>query len=145
MDPQQRTLFVHNTMSNQEDVAAAHNWSDNVYWATCPNANLYIENRLPDYGLFLEGGARMTIGTDSLSSNWQLSIWEEIKTIKKYNDYISLAELLKWATINGAMALGFDGELGSFAKGKRPGVVHVNVNPTCPVHELLSSSSQIIS
>ena len=28
----------------------------------------------------------MVIGTDSLSSNWQLSIWEEIKTIKKYKE-----------------------------------------------------------
>ena len=31
--------------------------------------------------------------------------------------------MLQWATINGARALQMDDELGSFEKGKRPGVV----------------------
>ena len=126
MDPKQRNLFVHNTMSTKADIEAAHHWSNNVYWATCANANLYIENRLPDYQTFMDLDAKMTIGTDSLSSNWQLSVWEEIKTIKKYNDFIPLEELLTWATINGAQALGFENEIGSFEKGKKPGVVHVS-------------------
>ena len=50
----------------------------------------------------------VTIGTDSLTSNWQLSIWEEIKTIKKYQSFVTLETLLTWATINGAKALGYD-------------------------------------
>jgi len=65
----------------------------------------------------------MTIGTDSLTSNWQLSIIEEMKTIRKYASYVSLEEVLTWATINGAQALGFDDELGSIEVGKRPGLV----------------------
>jgi cytosine/adenosine deaminase-related metal-dependent hydrolase len=44
----------------------------------------------------------MTIGTDSLSSNWQLSILEEMKTIARYNSYIPFETLLQWATLNGA-------------------------------------------
>ena len=65
----------------------------------------------------------MTIGTDSLTSNWQLSILEEIKTIRKYASYVSLDTLLEWATINGAKALGFDHKLGSIEVGKKPGLV----------------------
>jgi len=38
MDPKQRTLFVHNTLTTKADIAAANSWSDQVYWATCPNA-----------------------------------------------------------------------------------------------------------
>jgi aminodeoxyfutalosine deaminase len=34
----------------------------------------------------------------------------------------SLEQALQWATINGAKALKWDDELGSFEKGKRPGV-----------------------
>jgi cytosine/adenosine deaminase-related metal-dependent hydrolase len=68
----------------------------------------------------------MTIGTDSIMSNWQLSIWEEIKTIKKFQSYVPLKNLIEWATINGAKALGFDKELGSIEKGKSPGLVHVD-------------------
>ncbi len=122
MDPKQRTLFVHNTMITPPDIKAAQDWNEQVYWATCPNANLYIENRLPNYQHFLDTGAKMTIGTDSLTSNWQLSVFEEMKTIQKYQSYVPLETLWRWATLNGAEALGFADDFGSFEVGKAPGV-----------------------
>ena len=125
LSPSFKTIFVHNTLTTREDVLAAMAWNKQVFWATCPNANLYIENRMPDYQVFLDTNANMTIGTDSLTSNWQLSIWEEIKTIKKYQSYIPLETILTWATLNGAKALGFDDRLGSFEKGKTPGIIHI--------------------
>jgi aminodeoxyfutalosine deaminase len=117
-----KTLFVHNTLTSKADIGAAQMWSENVYWATCPNANLYIENRLPNYQHFIDENARMTIGTDSLTSNWQLSILEEMKTIQRFQSYIPFDMLIKWATLNGAKALGFDDTLGSFEIGKTPGI-----------------------
>jgi cytosine/adenosine deaminase-related metal-dependent hydrolase len=123
MDPQHRTLFVHNTTCIPEDLEAALNWNANVYWCTCPNANLYIENTLPRYQYFLDAGVKMTIGTDSLTSNWQLSVLEEIKTIARFQSYIDTPTLLKWATLNGAEALGYEEQLGSLEVGKRPGVL----------------------
>lgn len=122
MNPNSRTLFVHNTMCTAGDISAAQNWSDKVYWATCANANLYIENRLPNYQLFLDADAKMTIGTDSLTSNWQLSVLDEMKTIAKYQSYIPFETLIRWATLNGAEALGFEKDLGSLEVGKTPGV-----------------------
>ena len=126
LDPSVRNLFVHNTMTTSEDIELAHNWSSGVYWATCANANLYIENRLPDYKAFIDSNARMTIGTDSLTSNWQLSILEEIKTIRKYKSYVPLETLFTWACKNGAEALGFDDQLGTIEVGKQPGLVHID-------------------
>ena len=128
MNPNNRTLFVHNTLTTRADIQAAQTWSDKVYWATCPNANLYIENRLPDYQAFLDTNARLTIGTDSLTSNWQLSILEEMKTIAKYQSYIDFHTMLRWATLNGAEALGFDKDLGSLEVGKRPGLCLLNLD-----------------
>ena len=145
MDPTQKTLFVHNTLTTAKDISFAQNWSDSVYWATCPNANLYIENRLPNYQLFIDSKARMTIGTDSLTSNWQLSVLEEMITISKYQSYIDFNTLLQWATINGAEALGMDDELGSIEIGKTPGINLLEVN-TIKKDELvfqLNSSSLI--
>jgi aminodeoxyfutalosine deaminase len=127
MDPNCRTLFVHNTESTPEDIRAAQAWSDNIYWATCPNANLYIENRLPNYQYFLDTEAKVTIGTDSLTSNWQLSILEEMKTIARFQSYVPFQTLLRWATINGAEALGFDDQLGSIEVGKKPGLLLLNL------------------
>lgn len=122
MDPSHRTLFVHNTLTTPEDIALANQWSDKVYWATCANANLYIENRLPNYQYFIDAAAKLTIGTDSLTSNWQLSVLEEMKTISRYQSYVDFSTLLKWATLNGAEALGFEDELGSIEVGKTPGL-----------------------
>lgn len=123
MDPRCRHLFVHNTLTTPADIAAAHAWGQNgIYWATCANANLYIENRLPNYQYFLDADAKMTVGTDSLTSNWQLSILNELQTISKYQSYVPFATLLRWATLNGAEALQFDDELGSIEVGKQPGL-----------------------
>ncbi|MFK8055329.1 MAG: amidohydrolase family protein [Saprospiraceae bacterium] len=123
LNPANRVLFVHNTLTTAADAKLAGDWSEKVYWATCPNANLYIENRLPKYADFIDGGARMTIGTDSLTSNWQLSILEEMKTIQRMQRYVDTRTLIQWATINGAEALGLDDQLGSLSLGKRPGLV----------------------
>lgn len=123
MNPANRTLFVHNTLTTRADIAAAHAWGKRVFWATCPNANLYIENRLPDYSAFLDTQARLTIGTDSLTSNWQLSILEEMRTIARYQSYVPFEAMLRWATLNGAEALGFEDTLGSLEVGKTPGIL----------------------
>jgi cytosine/adenosine deaminase-related metal-dependent hydrolase len=129
MDPGQRTLFVHNTLTTPGDIEVAHAWNDSVYWATCANANLYIENKLPNYLYFIEADARMTIGTDSLTSNWQLSVLEEMKTISRYQSFIPFDTLLQWATLNGAQALGMDDRMGSLEKGKTPGVLNLSFDP----------------
>ena len=63
------------------------------------------------------------LGTDSFASNWSLSILDEIKTIRQHFPQIPLEDVLGWATINGARALGMDSFLGSFERGKKPGVV----------------------
>ncbi len=129
MSPEYKTLFVHNTKTSLEDIKAAQKWGgEKVYWATCPNANLYIENSLPDYRHFLDTNANVTIGTDSLTSNWQLSILDEMRIISKYQSYIPFDILLRWATLNGAEALGFDDKLGSIEVGKTPGLNLLNLD-----------------
>ena len=128
MNAMMKTLFVHNTMTTADDIAAAHDWNFRTYWSTCANANLYIENRLPDYQAFISQNAKMTIGTDSLTSNWQLSVLEEIKTIMKYKSYVPFETTLEWACKNGAEALGYEDLLGTIEVGKQPGLVHLDVS-----------------
>ena len=129
-----KILLVHNTCTSKEDILWAEELikksgsSSELYWCTCPNANLYIENRLPDYSNFILTNSNVTIGTDSLASNWSLSILDEIKTIVKYHPSIPLQTLICWATKNGAEFLGLN-ELGTIEKGKKPGLnLLTNVN-----------------
>jgi cytosine/adenosine deaminase-related metal-dependent hydrolase len=123
----QRVLLVHNTFIPEEDIAFAIHYAKEhlagVHFCLCPNANLYIENKMPPILKLMEQGADLVLGTDSYSSNWQLSIASEIKTINERLPEIPLETILRWATLNGAKALEREDELGSFEKGKKPGVV----------------------
>lgn len=124
----ERMLFIHNTVANDVDLKSMKEYQ-NSFLVTCPNANLYIESRLPDYSLWMQSGIPICVGTDSYASNHQLSVWEEVCQIKSRFDDISLDDILKWATIHGARALGMDKELGSFEPGKSPGVVLLDHGP----------------
>lgn len=106
-----KMLLIHNTFAKKKNI------SDN-YYCTCPKANLYIENALPDYSIF--DADKLCVGTDSLASNNSLSILEELNIIQE-NSNFDLNNLLKIACKNGAEALGFE-QLGTFEKGKIPGV-----------------------
>ena len=121
-----RILLVHNTFMDEADLIEACHFSDDLFLCLCPNANLYIENRLPDIPLFLKHTDRIVLGTDSLASNHQLSILEEMKSIKKIFPDVLSADMLVWATSNGARALSFDSRLGDFKKGKNPGIVLID-------------------
>lgn len=123
----QRVILVHNTFTSQEDISFAQEYANEyltgIHFCLCINANLYIENKVPPIELLMKNNAEIVLGTDSYSSNWQLSIASEIKNIKEKFPQIPLPTVLKWATSNGAKALELEDDLGSFTKGKTPGVV----------------------
>ncbi len=122
----QKIILVHNTFTSKQDIellgAYLQGGEQEVVLCLCPRANLYIENRLPDIPMFMNSGMKLTLGTDSYASNWSLSILEEMKVIAKQFPEIPFEQLITWATRNGAEALGFENELGSIEKGKRPGL-----------------------
>ena len=123
----QTILLIHNTYMQEGDIEFAAGYANEnkleIINCLCPNANLYIQNKLPPVELFIKHNCSIVLGTDSYSSNWQLSLTKEIETIKHHFPNISLETLLQWATINGAKALQWDDELGSFEPGKKPGVI----------------------
>lgn len=125
-DPQVKTLLVHNTIANAYDADWAEDLHQNLYWCFCPNANLYIEDRLPDIPLLMQRVQYITLGTDSLASNHQLSILEEINAIRKQFPEMRMADLYRWATLYGARFLGIDAQFGSFEKGKTPGILVIS-------------------
>jgi cytosine/adenosine deaminase-related metal-dependent hydrolase len=119
-------ILVHNSYTSAEDIQAVHAAMSNAFWCLCPNANQYIEQTMPPIELLRSEKANIVIGTDSYASNWSLNVLDELKTIQKHHPDIPLSEILGWATLNGARALQMDKHLGSFEKGKKPGVVLIN-------------------
>ena len=118
----QDILMVHNTCTNLKDIYFLKRFDRKISWCFCPNANLYIENRLPKINLFVDQGFDITLGTDSMASNHGLSILGEMQTIQHKYKAISTAKLMEWATLEGARFLGIDADKGSLEPGKTPGL-----------------------
>ena len=123
----QSIILVHNMATSKADIGfvkqQTQNYQLQTFFCLCPNANLYISDILPDVNLFIDSQCNIVLGTDSLASNDQLNILEEIRTVQNNFPGLRLSMLLQWATINGAKALGIEKAYGSFEKGKKPGVV----------------------
>lgn len=117
-------ILVHNTYTGKDDLnfLKKNRSLSNTFFTLCPNSNLYIENHLPSVQLFREEKLNLCIGTDSLASNHELSVLAEMVTLQQNFPELSLEELIQWATINGAKALGIDDIFGSFDPGKKPGI-----------------------
>jgi len=115
-------LMVHNTYTNLKDIYFAKRFDRKIHWCFCPNANLYIEGRLPKVDLFVDQGFNLTLGTDSLASNQKLCLLSEMRVLQKNFSDITLGQLIEWGTLNGAKFLGIDADKGSIEPGKTPGL-----------------------
>ena len=132
-DNGQTILLIHNTYMQEEDIVFANEYAKRnglrLVYCLCVNANQYIENTFPPLELFVRHDCHLVLGTDSYSSNWQLDISKEMEAVlgSPYFSGVSyidaMKKVLKWATFNGATALGIQQIYGSFEKGKKPGIV----------------------
>jgi cytosine/adenosine deaminase-related metal-dependent hydrolase len=123
-----QTIFlVHNTSTPEEDILWAETHAKQngltLVWCICINANLYIENKVPPIENLIKHGCHIALGTDSYSSNWQLSIAKEMQSIRTHFPSVDPVSILQWATSSGASALRWDDALGHFQKGRKPGIV----------------------
>lgn len=126
-----QTIFlVHNTFMPEEDVIWANEYAAStglkLVYCLCINANLYIENKVPPIDMLMKHNCQIVLGTDSYSSNWQLSITKEMEAIHKHFPHIPVEKILEWATSNGAKALEWGDDLGSLEKGKKSAIILID-------------------
>ena len=115
-------ILVHNTYADRDTVEQV-NRRGNTFWCLCPNSNLYIENKLAPVYMLNESACELLIGTDSLASTAKLSILGELKILQEKFPLLSLGEIIRWATLNGAKALGESDHFGSIEAGRKPGLL----------------------
>jgi cytosine/adenosine deaminase-related metal-dependent hydrolase len=118
----QPPLLVHMVCASAEDIALAHKHRAPV--VLCPRSNLHIGGRLPDVRAFLAAGLALALGSDSLGSSPDLSLWGEMAVLASHFPDIAPEIWLRAATASGAAALGL-APLGVLAPGKRPGIIDV--------------------
>jgi aminodeoxyfutalosine deaminase len=126
--PARQMILVHNVTTDLHDIefAASLLPHPEMFWCLCPNANVYITGDLPDVPLLKSMNQTIVLGTDSLASNHQLDMLSEMRTILNNFPSLSFTEVLEWATVNGAKALGIEGNYGSIDVNKKPGFVAIS-------------------
>jgi len=111
-----RTLCVHAVQLSEEEVQILQRSGAGV--CLCPRSNLFIGHGLPPVKQLLEAHISCSIGTDSLASNADLNLFEEMAVLMEECS-ISPDAVLAMATLNGARNLGMASRYGSLEKGKR--------------------------
>ncbi|NPA74283.1 MAG: metal-dependent hydrolase [Epsilonproteobacteria bacterium] len=119
------TVFVHGNMCNEEELEFI---SKNGSLSSCVVSNRLLNNPVLDIKKAENKDVKITIGTDGLSSNNSLNIWNEMRAFLFSHNEANVIELsknlIKYATINGAKALGiFDG--GELKKEKNADIVSI--------------------
>lgn len=112
------TLAVHAVHLTPSDAAILK--LHGVTVVLCPRSNDRLAVGTAPHHLLKTLEIPLALGTDSLASNDSLSLWDEIRFLWEIApDQFTPCELLAMATLNGARALGIEGESGSFEVGKR--------------------------
>ena len=111
----------------------------------CPCSNMKLSSGVFPYELLISSGCRITLGTDGVSSNNNLDLREEMKfaaLLAKVGgdpELLPAAQVLDWATVNGAEAFGIDA--GRIAEGKLADCLLVDLSDIRmrPCHNLVSN------
>ena len=111
----ERTICVHCTFIDEGDLKALS--KSRAWICLCPESNRYIHGELPRADRIFEQTNRVCLGTDSLASNDNLSIFSQLRSL--YNAFPSIdpERLFRAATFGGAMALGYERKVGAIYQG----------------------------
>lgn len=141
----ERLIAVHMTQLTAEEIA--HCAATGVHVAHCPESNLKLASGFCPIAQLLEAGVNLAIGTDGSASNNDLDMIGEMRTAALLakavaNDAAAgnAASILAAATLGGARALGWDGQIGSIVPGKRADLAALRLDDpdTLPIYHAIS-------
>ena len=103
--------------------------------ALCPKSNMKLGNGFAPAQKLLDAGINVCLGTDGCGSNNSLNMFLEMsaaalvyKGAEHRAQCVSAAEVLKMATVNGAKAIGREGELGVIREGALADLILINLD-----------------
>ncbi len=142
------TLLVHCVRLRDEDFSILEQTRPAI--AHCPKSNGKLRHGAMDLRRVRQIGLRIGLGTDSVASNNNMDLFEEMRaayanpcwsvgydsTPNQEQNYASAEDLLRMATLGGAEALQLESETGSVEEGKQADLIVVDLSQphTTPVY-----------
>jgi cytosine/adenosine deaminase-related metal-dependent hydrolase len=119
LDHAHRALIVHGNYLDAADWRWLAERSSRLAVVYCPRTHAYFGHDPYCLSEMLCGGVRVVVGTDSLASNPDLGVWGELRQVVTTHPEVAPERVLRMGTLDAALALGCDRELGSLVPGKR--------------------------
>ena len=126
-------IVAHAVYATDEDIRIMAEKHVNV--TICPKSNMKLGNGFAPVKKMLDAGVNVCIGTDGCGSNNSLNMFQEMnaaalvyKGANRQAQCVDAAEVLTMATVNGAKAIGHEGELGEIREGAIADLILVNLN-----------------
>jgi 5-methylthioadenosine/S-adenosylhomocysteine deaminase len=128
-----RLIAVHMTQLTDGEIAACAEAGVSV--VHCPESNLKLASGFCPAEKLRRAGVNVAIGTDGCASNNDLDMFGEMRTAAMLAKAVAhdaaafdAAHALRAATLNGARAMGRDGEIGSIEPGKQADLAAVRLS-----------------
>jgi 5-methylthioadenosine/S-adenosylhomocysteine deaminase len=125
-----RLIAVHCVHLTGQEIALLARHGVSV--AHCPSSNLKLASGLAPVAAMLDHGINVGIGTDGAASNNRLDMFQEMRSAALLAKAVGgdpkampAQQALACATLNGARALGLEGEIGSLEPGKNADICAV--------------------
>lgn len=141
----ERLQAVHMAQLSSDDIEKFARTGANV--VHCPNSNLKLASGFCPAAALLDAGVNVAIGTDGAASNNSLDMLAEAqaaallaKGVSGDAKSVGAFQALEMLTINGAIALGLDCDIGSIEPGKQADLCALDLHQpeTQPLHHVVS-------
>jgi 5-methylthioadenosine/S-adenosylhomocysteine deaminase len=126
-------IAVHMTQLTDDEIALLAQSGASV--VHCPESNLKLASGFCPVAKLVNAGVNVAIGTDGAASNNDLDVMGEMrmaallaKAVSGDASAIPAHTALRMATLNGAKALGLDGEIGSLEIGKSADITAIRLD-----------------
>ncbi len=137
-----KLLAVHATQLTENEISLLSEAQSSV--VHCPKSNLKLASGICPVADLLENNVNVAIGTDGAASNNSLNMIEEMRfagLLAKGSSgdasRVSVHELLRMSTINGARCLGLESKIGSLEPGKCADITAIDLEDlnSAPVYD----------
>ncbi|TET33335.1 MAG: hypothetical protein E3J72_17315 [Planctomycetota bacterium] len=116
-------ILVHGNYLTDEDIEIVRAGGTTVCY--CPRSHHYFYHENYPLKNLLKAGINVALGTDSMVSNWSLSMLEEMRFVYENYEAVSPETIFRMATRNGARAIGEEKKLGCLAEGYAADIIAI--------------------